>query len=175
MWPSALGRMTDFLELSAISVAPCSELRHALAQLEARNGDEVYVIGAVSEAQRAGARPEPGKREVVRDAPAAVRLYGNVQDLQHCGGRQHLCCSNLAPGLQQAQRSSDIPLTVLLFSYAPPLHSNTCRPEIASQFSTRCHIRAQQMIARRQAGQANLSYQAWQVRVRQGSAPMCTA
>ena len=116
-----------------MKLAPCSQLRHALAQLEARNGDEVHVVRPISQAQRAGTCPQPGKREVVRDAAAAVRLYGDVQNLQHCGGRQHLCRSNLAPRLQHMRK----PSVFLCRDSAVLLHPSFAQQDLALYYTLR--------------------------------------
>src|SRR5207247_2742451 len=58
-----------------------------LPQLAARQGPLVHLVGAVGEAERAGAGPQVRQREVLADAAAAVRLDGPVDHpLRHRRG-----------------------------------------------------------------------------------------
>jgi membrane protein DedA with SNARE-associated domain len=53
------------------------------AELLARQGHPVHLVGAVRESQGAGSDPEPGQRRVLRDAGAAVHLDRVVHDALH--------------------------------------------------------------------------------------------
>src|SRR5215211_1586394 len=59
----------------------------------------VDLVGAVGKAQGAGARPEVGEREVVRDPGAPVRLYGPVEDVEGDVWGDDLDHGDLGPGL----------------------------------------------------------------------------
>src|SRR5215211_1922421 len=61
-----------------------------LLQLQLRDGGAVDLVGAVGQAQGAGARPEVGEREVVGDPGAAVGLYRTVEDAQRYVGGDDL-------------------------------------------------------------------------------------
>src|SRR5215211_1612253 len=64
----------------------------------------VDLVGTVGEAQGAGARPEVGEWEVIRDPCAPVGLYGPVEDIQGHVGCDHFDHGDLRPGLFAAYR-----------------------------------------------------------------------
>ena len=59
----------------------------------------MHIIRPICNAESARSRPQPRKWEIIRDAPASMRLDCSVQHLQHCGRCQHLRGRNFAPCL----------------------------------------------------------------------------
>src|SRR5215203_3631740 len=98
-------RSTEFLlsmfSSSTLRLCPVPTL---LFEFEPGNRGAVDLVGAVGEAQGAGARPEVGEREVIRDPCAPVGLYSPVEHVQGHVGCDDFDHGDLRPGLFVAYR-----------------------------------------------------------------------